>query len=69
MMSVWTGYLIFMNTVGFFVCATDKHAAMKNQRRVSERGLFAIALLGGAFGLWLAMLFFRHKTKNAFLYS
>lgn len=61
---ILAGYLIAVNTVGFIVCAADKCAAIKHRSRVSERTLFALALLGGALGIWFAMLIFHHKTRK-----
>ncbi|MBR0415471.1 MAG: DUF1294 domain-containing protein [Clostridia bacterium] len=31
---------------------------------LSEKALFLVALLGGAFPMWLTMLIIRHKTKH-----
>jgi uncharacterized membrane protein YsdA (DUF1294 family) len=61
---VLIGYLTFLNIVGFAVCTADKRAAIKHKRRVSERTLFVLALLGGPLGVWLAMLIFHHKTRK-----
>jgi len=58
------GYLTVINIAGFIVCAADKRAAIKHKRRVSERALFVLALLGGALGVWLSMLIFHHKTRK-----
>ncbi len=64
MLYILTGYLIAANIAGFIVCATDKRAAIKHRSRVRERTLFALALLGGALGVWLSMLVFHHKTRK-----
>ncbi len=61
---ILAGYLITANIIGFIVCAADKRAAIKHRSRVSERTLFALALLGGALGVWFAMLIFHHKTRK-----
>lgn len=61
---ILAGYLITANIIGLIVCAADKRAAIKHRSRVSERTLFALALLGGALGIWLAMLIFHHKTRK-----
>ena len=42
----------------------DKYSAIKNNWRISEENLLGIAFLGGAFGIYLGMLIFRHKTKK-----
>lgn len=54
-----------MNLIGFLIMGYDKKQAIKGKMRVSEQTLFAIALIGGATGVWGGMYFFRHKTKHA----
>lgn len=56
--------LAAVNIAGFAVCAADKRAAEMHRRRVRESILFALALAGGAAGVYLAMLVFRHKTRK-----
>ena len=57
-------YLAIVNVIGFFLMQYDKHLAKNRRRRVSERRIFVYAALGGAAGVWLGMLAFRHKTKH-----
>ncbi len=57
-------YAAVMSAAGFCVCACDKRAAIKGKTRVSERALLAIAALGGAVGVYAAMLMLRHKTRR-----
>ena len=57
-------WLLLMSLVLFFTMGADKRRAVKSLRRVSERRLFTLALLGGAAGGWLGMYAFRHKTKH-----
>ena len=56
--------LILVNVVGFAVCAADKRAAIRNKRRVRESTLFLLALFGGAAGVYISMMIFRHKTRK-----
>ncbi len=42
----------------------DKRYAKTGHRRVPERRLFALALLGGAAGGLLGMYLFRHKARH-----
>lgn len=42
----------------------DKRFAKSGHRRVPEKRLFLLALLGGAPGGLLGMYFFRHKTRH-----
>lgn len=57
-------YLIAINVVAFAVTAADKFTARQGWRRVPERTLFGLAIVGGAVGVWLAMQLFRHKTLH-----
>ena len=67
-MTIWEiaalSALIVVNIVAFAVCAADKRAAIRNKRRVRERTLFLLALFGGAAGLYISMMIFRHKTRK-----
>jgi Predicted membrane protein len=57
-------YLAAINLVGFFVMAADKNKARKNQSRISEKSLFAVAWIGGSIGVLLGIYAFRHKTLH-----
>ena len=48
----------------YFLMGYDKQQAKKEGRRVPEKALFALALLGGAVGGWLGMKQFHHKTRH-----
>ena len=67
-MTIWEiaalSALILVNVVGFLVCAADKRAAIRNKRRVRESTLFLLALFGGAAGVYISMMTFRHKTRK-----
>ena len=65
-----TGYFLIMNIIGFASMGLDKWKAIHHTWRISERTLFAIALLGGSLGSTIGMYTFRHKTKHIyFLYG
>jgi len=49
----------------FIVYAVDKSAARANRRRVSERNLLLVGLLGGWPGAIVAQQLLRHKTQKA----
>lgn len=53
-----------MSAALFIVMGADKRRARKGARRVPEKRLFLLALLGGAAGGWLGMCVFRHKTRH-----
>ena len=57
-------YLILISLVAVFITVHDKRAAKKHKRRIPEKTLFVIALLGGAFAMYLTMLAVRHKTLH-----
>jgi uncharacterized membrane protein YsdA (DUF1294 family) len=57
-------YIGFANLLGFVIMGMDKKKARNNQRRIPERTLWGIAILGGAIGSYLGMNVFRHKTKH-----
>lgn len=59
------GWMAFLSATAFFVCLHDKRAAKRaGHRRVPEKTLLALALAGGAGGLWAGMYAFRHKTRH-----
>jgi len=61
-------WLAAANVAAFLVYGWDKHRARVGARRVPERVLLALALVGGCAGAWAGVLAFRHKTrKTAFL--
>ena len=43
-------YLTAVNSAAFLLFAADKKRAKEKKRRISEKTLFAISLLGGKFG-------------------
>lgn len=58
-------YLAGINILTFFYFGFDKiQSQREGRRRISERGLWTLSLLGGSPGALLAMKFFRHKTKK-----
>ncbi len=59
-----TLYLTGVNLIGLCAMGWDKRRARRQQRRVPERTLFMIALLGGSVGSWAGMYLFCHKTKH-----
>jgi uncharacterized membrane protein YsdA (DUF1294 family) len=42
----------------------DKSRAIRHRWRIPERTFFALAVLGGAIGIIVGMLVFRHKTNH-----
>ena len=58
------GYLAAINAVTFAVYGADKRRAKKDKRRVPEKTLFLLAIIGGSVGAFLGMRIFRHKTRH-----
>lgn len=56
---------LVLNVATATVYGYDKRQARRDGRRVSERALLTLALVGGAVGAWLAMRVARHKTRKA----
>ena len=57
-------YLPLINITAAVMTAVDKRRAQRGVWRIPESRLLLVALLGGALGEWLTMLFIRHKTKH-----
>lgn len=58
-------YLILINLAAVLVTLYDKWASRHARgRRIKERHLFALAVLGGAAGMYLTMQIIRHKTRH-----
>ena len=57
-------YFLLINLISFFYIGIDKMKAQLDRRRVSEKTLWLLALIGGSLGTLIGMHFFRHKTKK-----
>lgn len=63
--AILIGYLAALNIVAFFMYGLDKaKAGIAGARRISERSLLIVALIGGSLGALAGMKVFRHKTKK-----
>ena len=60
-LSLW---LLVLNGAAFAMFWIDKRAAAARGRRVPERRLLLVALLGGAIGAFAAQQALRHKTRK-----
>lgn len=43
---------------------TDKQKAIKKKRRIPEKNIWIISLIGGSIGTSIGMFIFHHKTKH-----
>ncbi len=57
-------WLLVINIVTAAAYAYDKTAARRGGRRVRERTLWLMNLLGGVGGAWLVFFGMRHKTQH-----
>ena len=57
-------YLVIINLISFLLMKIDKLLAIKNKRRISERTLITISIIGGTLGTTLGMVVFRHKIRK-----
>lgn len=62
--NAWLLCLLAVNLLSFALYGIDKRRARKNARRISEKVLFLVPLLGGSIGALAGMRCFRHKTKH-----
>ncbi len=59
-------YLAVLNVLTFLIYGWDKLCAKREgARRVPEKTLLFLAVIGGSVGAILGMNFFRHKTRHA----
>ena len=57
-----------INFVLYFAMGIDKMKAKKNMRRIPEKTLFTMGLLGGAICGLISMGVYRHKTRKPKFY-
>ena len=57
-------YVTAVSLYGFFLMGRDKKRASEHKWRIPEKRLFLTAAIGGSVGVFLGMMFFRHKTKH-----
>jgi uncharacterized membrane protein YsdA (DUF1294 family) len=62
--SVIVAYVLGFGLTTFLTYGYDKFQATRGGRRIPERALLALTLIGGALGGWAGMLILRHKTKH-----
>jgi len=62
-------YFLFINLLAFVMYWTDKVKARRQSRRIPERTLHILALIGGVWGALGAMFLAHHKTKKRSFYG
>ena len=58
------GWLFVINLVTAAAYAYDKLAAPRGGRRIRERTLWILCLVGGVLGAWLVFFGMHHKTQH-----
>ena len=65
---IFCGYLLAVNVLSILFFGFDKRRAIHQGRRIPEKQLWLLGLLGGFLGGFLAMRLFRHtRRKLSFL--
>lgn len=57
-------YLAIINVIAILAAISDKKRAKQNRRRISERTLIFLCILGGSPGMYLTMRKIHHKTLH-----
>ena len=65
---IYAIYLVCLSLVTFFSYYSDKRKAKKGKWRIPEKMLLGMSFFGGAYGGYLAMKLFRHKTTGEHWY-
>ena len=61
-------YLLGINAVTFALYGIDKLKSQKGWRRIPEKTLLMLAVIGGSMGALCGMRLFHHKTKHKKFY-
>ncbi len=56
--------ILILYAITIIITAYDKCIAGSRRRRIPEKTLFLLALLGGSFVMYITMLLIRHKTRH-----
>lgn len=57
-------FILFMTWLGYYIMKVDKRYAKEDKRRIPERTLLLISLVGGSVGMYIGMYRFKHKTLH-----
>jgi uncharacterized membrane protein YsdA (DUF1294 family) len=64
LLQVMLAWLLVINIATAAAYAYDKIAARRGGRRIRERTLLLMNVLGGFIGAWIVFLVMRHKTQH-----
>ena len=62
--NIFIAYILFINAVSIIFCIVDKLCAIWSKRRVPEKTLMLLSIVGGSLGMYLTMVIIRHKTRH-----
>ena len=57
-------YAVIINLIGLVSMYVDKRRARRRKRRIAERTLFGIGIVGGIGGIFIGMAAFHHKNRK-----
>lgn len=57
-------YFVIINIISVIITVADKSQAKKHKRRISEKSLMILSVLGGGIGMYATMRVIRHKTHH-----
>ena len=57
-------YFCAVNLISIIVCIYDKLSAVFGKKRIREKTLLFLSVIGGSIGMYLTMVIIRHKTKH-----
>ena len=57
-------YLLLINVLSSIIFAIDKRNSALNKRRVSEKNLLLLSIIGGSLAMLIMMHVIHHKTKK-----
>ncbi len=63
---IYGGILILMSLITFITYGIDKVKAKKETRRIKEKTLLEMTILGGAIGALFGRIIFHHKTNKIY---
>ncbi len=63
-MKVFMIIFVLFNLMTFAIFGYDKYLARTKRRRISEKTLLTLALMGGSVGAVFAQKIFRHKSQK-----
>ncbi len=62
-------YLSAINLISGIIFAIDKRAAIHGRRRIPERTMHLLEMMGGVFANWILMYVLHHKNRKFSYYA